>query len=139
MVDSPEVNERTEWEKESIPNEDDLFYRVPADYLKENALHPGVFRESGGYMSADWSKYSTAAETRSRVGIERMPRFGVVKLNVGAVREIEGLEVQHVPLPDNRSHSGIYGIGSGPTRLKRRTLLFLLVNGWEVPPDAVPN
>lgn len=136
MVDSPEITEQTQWEIEDIPNEHDLFYRVPADYLKENALHPGVFRETRGYMSADWSKYSSAAETRSRVGKDRMPRFGVVKLNAGAIRDIEGLRVEHIPFPDNRSHSGVFGIGTGgPIQLKRRTLLFQLVSGWEIAPD----
>lgn len=140
MVDSPEVTEDVKWEIEAIPDEHDLLYRVHGDHLLKGALHPGVFRETRGYMSADWSKYSSAAATRSRVGKDRMPRFGVIKLNVGAVREIDGLKIEHIPVADNRSHSGVYGIGTGgPVQLKRRTLLFELVRGWEIPPDTISN
>lgn len=53
------------WPTEDIPNEDSLFYRVPAAWLRADLkVSPGIFRENKGSISADWEKYSTAAETR---------------------------------------------------------------------------
>jgi len=58
-------------------------------------------------MSTDWSRYSTPEETLARA---RKPEDnGVVEMVVGAVRAIPNLRVEHVPLPENRAHSEVFG------------------------------
>lgn len=123
---------------EEIAGQDRLFLRVHISLVPNHNLHPGIFREHGNAISVDWEKYSTAEETRLR---GRLPdQNGIVALNTGNVRAIEGLEVKHEPIRMNRAHSGIHGL-SVPGRLPaaesktfRRFKLFELVAGWEIQP-----
>src|ERR1035438_1043712 len=136
------------WRVEEIPECDSLFYRFPIGQLRaDRKPFPGMFRENRGSISADWEKYSTAEETRARQG--RPEIFAILRLIVGGIREIDGLTVVHSPtqnvveLPDNRAHSGIFGMES-PTmsnpelgRKERiRTELHRRFNIWEIPPGA---
>ena len=60
-------------------------------------------------MSTDWAQYSTPQETQSRAKSSPPRDNGVLKLNVGGVRAIEGLSVQHTPLEENRAHTDVFG------------------------------
>ena len=60
-------------------------------------------------MSTDWDKYSTAEETQRRVKSSLPEENGVVRLNVGGVRAIKPLSVEHEPEPDNRAHTAVLG------------------------------
>jgi hypothetical protein len=137
----------TLWQVEEIRDTDSLFYRVPVGSLRpgDMQVHPGVFKENKGSMSADWEKYSSAHDTRARQG--RPERFAIIRMNVGHIREIEGLKVLHEPVqnvvgkPDNRAHSAVYGIeGGDKTELGRkekiRTELLQKFNAWEIAPGA---
>ena len=139
MADSEDEIVR-EW-VESIPDPDRLFMRVPLQWLPSGQLHPNVFREIEGAISADWERYSIPRETRLRA---RNPsQSGIIELIAGEVRSIESLEVEHEPLLSNRAHSGIHGLskaGSLPgeeSKTKRRLLLFNLLRGWSIHPSEV--
>jgi hypothetical protein len=137
------------WTIEEIPDEDALYYRVPLGWLPSNKqVFTGVFRESGGSMSTDWSRYSSAAQTRARQG--RPERFAVLKMVKGQVAAIAGLTVQHSPVqgrpdePDNRAHSDVFGLNAPrppgaelAPKERIRTALLGICNGWEIPPDAL--
>ncbi len=69
----------------------------------------GAFRDQGGGMSTDWEKYSTAEETRKRAQKSPPEDNGVLRLNVGGVRAINPLSVEHKPEPDNRAHTEVLG------------------------------
>lgn len=102
----------TVWPQEVIPDGDSVYYRVHYQLCLEGGIRPNIFREQGGTMSVDWDKYSTPTETRDRA---RHPaENGVVSLNVGSVRTIRALVVEHFPLPHNRSHSGVTGMSVLP-------------------------
>jgi hypothetical protein len=125
---------------ENIPDPDRLFMRVANGWLPSRILHPGIFRETGGAVSVDWEKYSTAEQTRYRA---RNPsQFGVIALVAGKVRKIEGLSVQHEPIKSNRAHSGIHGLTISQTlppeesKTKKRSDLFATIEqgGWEIDP-----
>src|ERR1700678_2846990 len=78
--------------------------RAHRDYIRDGNLQPGVFRAREGGMSVDWSKYSSAEDTRQRAS--RYPeRNAVIKMGVGDIRSIPTLEVRHSPKPDNRAHA----------------------------------
>lgn len=137
MADETPVEETISWEIEPIGSESSLFYRVDSRHLKGGRLHPGVFKEIGGYISADWDKYSAAIETLARVGQDRAHFFGVLRLGVAGIREIEGLEVLHKPDFGNQSHSGIFGVETPPPlKLKRRTELLRRFHDWELVPKV---
>ena len=119
----------TEWPRERIPGEDLLFMRVHRNLLKSGQLHPGVFRDHGGAMSTDWSKYSTPADTQLR---HKMPGVnGVIQMQVGAVRVIPGQRVEHAPLPDNRAHTDVIGEKGVEVRL----LLYRIAQ-WTIVPET---
>jgi hypothetical protein len=127
----------SEW-IEYIPDPDSLFMRVPVGWLPNGQLHPGIFREDEGAVSVDWSRYSNAEETRGRA--RRPNDNGVVTVIAGEVRSIQGLSVEHEPIRSNRSHSGIHGLARAgvlpaeESKTMRRSMLFELVNGWEIDP-----
>ena len=102
----------TSWPVENIPDLDRLYMRVHRNNQVDGVPTPGAFRdhppdgERPG-MSTDWSRYSTPEETLARA---RKPEDnGVVEMVVGAVRAIPNLRVEHVPLPENRAHSEVFG------------------------------
>jgi hypothetical protein len=138
------------WSIETIPDGDWLFYRVPVGWLKPNKKpHPGVFQQRGNAMSADWNKYSTGEETRSRS--PNPARFAVLKMSVDCVRSIRGMSVLHDPIyapnddpPNvNRAHCAIYGLEAsseineiGYEERVRLSLLECSGEMWEIPPGT---
>ena len=58
-------------------------------------------------MSVDWAKYTTPEETRTRA--RKPSENAVVQFEVAEVRALPGQKVEHLPLPENRSHSGVIG------------------------------
>lgn len=113
----------TEWEIEEIPNADILYYRVhkndwnPDGTPKEGAFRNSPNKQTSG-MSTNWSKYSTAGQALEGT---RKPKeeYGVVALNVAAVRAIPDQEIKHSPDRDsvNRSHTDVFGRKDPETRL----------------------
>ncbi len=134
------------WEVEEIPGSDDLFYRVDRGSFGSGEVipNPGSFRENRGSMSCDWNRYSNAEETRARTG--RPESFGIIRLNAGKIRSIQGLRLAHDPdFPNNnRSHSAVFGLGPRgklppEERAKRDALRLALLDlfpSWEIHPDA---
>jgi hypothetical protein len=117
------------WLVEEIPNEDFLFLRVHKNLLNFGESVPkGVFRDQGDGMSTDWDKYSTAEQTQQRAKRSPAADNGVLKLNVGGIRAIASLSVQHEPLPDNRAHTEVFG----EKNPKARVLLQRLAE-WVIP------
>lgn len=132
----------TSWPVEDIPDNDKLFYRVNKKGLHDNELLPSIFREREGSMSVDWSKYSTAEETRARAPIPK--DNGVVMLIASEIRGIDELTLIHDPIVNNRAHSGVMGLGDKSVKgdekirkLQRRQHLFDACSerGWEIHPD----
>ncbi len=126
------------WPTEDLPDDARLFYRVHVNSAPDGVLVPGIFREQKGSMSADWEKYSTAEESRSRA--PEPSRNGIVVLLAGPIRAIEGMGVQHAPIPPNRSHSAVTGmsIPNGAPASVRKTMvrakLFHHFNTWQINP-----
>lgn len=93
-------------------------------------------------MSADWDRYSTAEECKARANEPRLN--GVVSLAVGPVRAIDGMTVDHDPVPQNRAHSAVRGMLTGPKPSERKTmvryrLLELCRADWALEPDEWPD
>ncbi|MFX0103801.1 MAG: hypothetical protein ACFFCS_29835 [Candidatus Hodarchaeota archaeon] len=116
MADGP-----LKWEREHIPDEDFLFRRVHESFLDEDDpdfIPPAIFRESkgNGGVSVDWNKYSTSNDARNRA---REPeRNGIIEISAISIRDVENLEVNHVPIFNNRAHSNIVGL-NGLSKQKR--------------------
>ena len=108
------------WPTEVIPDSDSVFMRVHRCFLDTGGnLIPGVFRDHGVGMSADWEKYSTPQGTQARA--TRPGDNGVIALHVGRVRGVPGLTVEHKPDMErnNRAHSNVIGDKRTPeVRLK---------------------
>jgi hypothetical protein len=97
---------------ESIPDDDELYRRVPPNRFNSAGRPiPGAFTEFRGGMSTDWSKYATPAQ--SLAGSRDPKNFGIVSLDVGAVRALS-LSVAHTPRPFNQAHADVTGIGDDP-------------------------
>jgi hypothetical protein len=98
------------WPVENIPNEDFLFFRLHRCYMQfDEEIPQGAFRDQDGGMSTDWEKYSTPEETQKRAKKSPPEDNGVLRLNVGGVREIKPLSVEHSPDPENRAHTEVLG------------------------------
>lgn len=67
-------------------------------------------------MSTDWSKYATPEDTLCRAKIPS--DNGVIGMVVGEVRGIPGLTVEHSSLPENRSHTDVFGKKDPEVRLR---------------------
>lgn len=120
----------SDWDAEEIPDEDLLFYRIHSAQLRKGKLHPGVFRERHGGMSVDWSKYSSAQQTRARATSDPADN-GVVSFLAGIPREA-GLDVTHTPSPENRAHTDVSGIPpSDPKKTEVRYRIFRAAT-WEI-------
>ena len=104
----------TQWPSEDIPDGAYLFMRALAVHFVRNEIQPGCFKAHGGGMSTDWSEYSTPQQTRARALSKPPSAYGVVTLPVGGVRDIDGLEVHHAPLAENRAHTNVTGIIADP-------------------------
>lgn len=121
---------------EHVPDEHKLYLRVHQNNLKPRGeLHAGIFREHNSGMSTDWSKYATPKETRQRAVSSPAELNGVVSLRVGGVRALEGLTVQHDPLPTNRAHTEVHG---GAELVKARVML-LRICREEIPVPWPPG
>lgn len=115
---------------EPIPNADQLYMRVHiGTWARGGNLRAGAFQNHNGGMSTDWSKYSTAEQTRER-GRKPAAEYAVVEMSAGAVRAVPGQEVRHAPLPDNRAHTDVVGEKDE----EARTLLKRLSH-WTIPPS----
>ena len=114
------------WPKEVIPDESGVLMRVHKNCIPDGEIRPNIFREQEGALSVDWDKYATPEDTRSR---GRSPADnGVVCMNVGAIRVINSLTVEHDPVQEgaidergaaispNRAHSVVFGVGRDPER-----------------------
>lgn len=127
-----------EWQAEEIPDTDDLYLRVHRNHLLDGELDfaafrdqeppPGVVGKKG--MSTHWSKYADPdwiVQNRARSPKDT----GIVRLNVGEVRRIPRLSVEHTPRPDDRSHTDVYGPKDTQSRL-----LLMRASRWvmRVPP-----
>lgn len=93
--------------KEHIPDEDYLYLRVHRYHQEGGELNPSAIRDHDGGMSTCWERYSTAEEARQRAA--HPEDNGVVRMLVRRVRGIPGVQVDHSPLPDNRSHTDVLG------------------------------
>jgi hypothetical protein len=123
VADSEPVED---WPAEEIPDADSLFFRAHKSYIHMGKLIPGVFRDREGAMSTDWSRHSTAAETRARA--TKPDENGVGELKVGGVRAI-GLTATHTPdrKRGNRAHTDIIGEKTTEVRLK-----LLRLHSWRI-------
>ncbi|WP_410006521.1 hypothetical protein [Aequorivita nionensis] len=121
------------WKTEEIPDNCFLFCNVHKGYLskKDNSPNPSAFYntpKTGDNLSTDWDKYSSAEESRERIGLQY--KFGTTEFKNSSdffiyafetfkVRKIIPLQkvihdpLQHLPprlgIPNNRSHSIIIG------------------------------
>jgi hypothetical protein len=124
---------------EEIPDGDQLYYRVHANFVlhTNGKLGPNCFKEKGGNgLSADWSKYSTPERTRNGMGVEKAANYGIVSLPVGVVRRIEALTVVHAPRETNDAHSLVQGLSTGDELLtqQRAELYDACGRAWLIAP-----
>lgn len=125
------------WNIELIPDDAALYYRVHKGFVVEGEVIPGAFKERGEGenrgMSIDWNKYATAEDALNR---SKNPNDnGIVSFNVGEVRNIKDIIVEHAPEPDNQAHSHIKGIppkNPMKTRIRRKLLEACT---WEIKPE----
>ena len=114
------------WPVEQIPDGDVVYMRAYSQFFSNDDLLPGVFRPHDGGMSADWSKYATAQETRDRA---RTPSLNaVLSMPVGEIRRIDALRVEHSPEPDNRAHTDILDLPEGGEELTEIRLRLLRIS-----------
>ena len=119
------------WPSEPIPNFHDLFMRVHRQWTKNGLPMPGAFKNRDDGMSTDWAKYSTSDETRSR---GRNPADnGVVRMQVGTVRDLPDQRVEHTPESNNRAHTDVLGEKDEEVRLK-----FVRICSWAINPPSTP-
>jgi hypothetical protein len=81
-------------------------------------------------MSVDWEKYSTAEMTRARA--INPAKNGVVSLEAGMVRAVEGLTVGHRPSKkaNNRAHSEVFGDKKSDPQVR---VTLRRIARWEIP------
>lgn len=107
---------------EEIPNEDLVFKWIPRSKFDDDGrVDPVVFADKNAGMSANWSRYSTAATSRE---MSKNPeRVGVVSLSVAGMRALE-LAVRHTPKSWNRSHADVLGPKTVEVQMKLARLAF---------------
>ncbi len=103
---------RLKYPKEEILDGETLLRRVPEHLFEEDGSGkplPGAFTNMGGGMSTDWERHSSPEACRARA--PSPDKFGVVSLNVGAIRQIEDPKqtVEHAPSKKNQSHTEVFG------------------------------
>lgn len=121
MASQPPLDETEEvWPVEDILNSQVLFLRVAKNNMAGGKPLHGAFKRQVGpngdkALSVDWSRYSTAAETRMRAS--KPQETAVVSLSVAGVRA-ESFVVVHDPIrkaltfngrivKKNRAHSRV--------------------------------
>jgi hypothetical protein len=118
------------WPVEDIPDEDSLYYRVHFNDIDSYGHpKPGAFRNnpkdsSNSGMSVNWARYATAEQARQNA---RKPvgEYSVVRMAAGKVRDIPNQTVVHEPLPDNRSHSEVFGVKDPEARVKLLEICYI--------------
>jgi hypothetical protein len=124
---------------EEVPDEHELYYRIHVNLVRDNGyrVRPNCFRDLGGGMSTDWSKYSTPDRTRSAKGDEKAPSYGIVALGVSGVRAIQHLSVIHAPLEGNDAHTNVHGLSTEDELLtqQRAELYDVCGRQWVIAPD----
>lgn len=128
---------------ETIPDSDILFLCVHRNDIgiatKEDPVPLVAFcsktspdsPEEKGFLSTDWSKYSTAIQARSR---RRKPlENAVAKMHVAKVRKVS-FSVTHAPSPTNQAHAHIHNVDNYPTKPERQKMRRLLsrITQWEL-------
>ena len=103
------------WEPEEIPDAARVFMRAQKSFFRNGQLQPGVFRDHGAGMSVDWDRYSTALEAHGRCKVPA--DNAIISMEVGGIRAIQQLSVNHTPLEDNRAHSHVIGEKSPEARV----------------------
>jgi hypothetical protein len=124
---------------EEIPDADVTYYRVHVNLVKTSGgkLGPNCFRDPGGGMSVDWSKYATPEKTRTAKGPENAQKYGIAALPVGRVRQITALSVVHAPVEGNDAHSHVHGLSTEELLTEQRAELYEACGGdWLIPPGA---
>ena len=126
------------WEVEKIPNTDSLYYRIHINWMDNEDIMPGVFRERGTGekkgMSCDWSKHSTPEDSRKRA--QQPHKNGIIEFIVQKLRELN-LTVNHAPIQnhsfmdDNRAHSNVKGVEERSTEIR---LKLLDIYTWKIKP-----
>lgn len=99
-----------EWKVEDIPSCDRVYRAVHVVFWQNaepDEIPPGAWKVVGDGCSVDWERYSTPQEALNR---RKDPKMNVIlEVLASQIRDIEGLDVQHRPSPDNRAHSDIVG------------------------------
>ncbi|MCL4296133.1 MAG: hypothetical protein KJ077_10415 [Anaerolineae bacterium] len=116
---------------EDILNDDKLYYRIHAMYVRDGDLIPGAFCERGDGMSTDWEKYSTPEQSRQRAN-SNPQQNGIVSFIVGPLRNELNLEVIHKPSDDNRAHSLVKGKEVKIQHNTEARLKLLSLLQWEI-------
>jgi hypothetical protein len=90
------------WPIEAIPDDDILYMRVHRQWLRDETVIPGCFRNRPDDISG-----GTANDTlrRARNPIDN----AVIQLHIGTVRQIPEQRVAHSPMPENRAHTDVLG------------------------------
>jgi hypothetical protein len=145
------------FEKETIPDDATLYcfvHKANVDYKRGNVPRAAAFQNTpkeGDNLSSDWSKYSSAEETRARVGkqfkfnseiFKNPDDFCVLQMNVGILRsEDYKQKIEHDPIfndpeivgtPNNQAHSIIIGEKDEEVRLKMQSICSWVI---EPPPQ----
>jgi hypothetical protein len=125
------------WPVEDIPNADTLFLRVHHANVRNGRPIPRAYNEHEGGMSTNWSRYADAELTRQQAALivhavtgrpKNPANYGVLHFGVGAVREIEDVEVIHTPRIENRAHTDVTGTNSPEARVKLGR-----IGDWAIP------
>ncbi len=119
---------------ETIPDSDDLYKRVHQVHITQHGIEPNAFKnlpklpadqKESEYMSVDWAKYSTPEETRAREG--KADFNAVVLLKAGKVRSLPEQRIEHLPIPANRSHSGVIGRKTARVRIALSRICIVVI------------
>jgi hypothetical protein len=126
-------------EKKDIPNEEDVYCYIHRDNTKAGKPRAAAFQNTprdGDNLSCDWSQFTTAEETKARIGKQFRTKttefknpdlFGIAKFKVADLRFNVMQKVEHDPIfsdpeilgqPNNYAHSIIIGEKDEETRLK---------------------
>jgi len=147
------------WPKdEHIPNESILFCRVHIGMIskKNNLPNPSAFYNTprtGDNLSTDWDKYSTAEESRDRIGLQyrhgttefkNKLKFNIYSFSARKIRSITPEQIpehdphQNIPEilgdPNNRSHSIIIG-DKGEKNDPEVRLKLVEIGDWAIGPS----
>ncbi len=121
-----------------IPDKDFLFRNfnikliiTPRGYDSHEVPINAFRAEKSDGISTAWEKYCSAKKLRR---LSKTPKFnGVIKLNVGKVRKIPILSVNHEPTMKNYGHSLIRGFPNNRAeKLKLRSKL-KDISEWVIP------